>query len=168
MHIIKLFNYFFLFYCHSKDFESNVHLVICHCFYRWLLGRTDFRHGQLGRTLNWIRPVLPQMDESCVCKVVLVKSEKGKLQPWNGYFNLITNCGHRWEKNAVSSVQSTFSQPHRIGNNDNNGIWSFTLFKQKNPATKCYSREYWAWDLSHSGLILSSLSYWGMCYLGFS
>ena len=30
----------------------------CRCFYGWLLGRTDFRHGQLGRALNWIRPVL--------------------------------------------------------------------------------------------------------------
>ena len=28
-----------------------------HCVYGWQAGRTDFRHGQLGRTLNWIHPV---------------------------------------------------------------------------------------------------------------
>ena len=36
---------------------------------------------------------------------------------------------------------------------------------KKNPATKCYPTKHWTHYLSHSGLMLSSLSHWGKCYL---
>ena len=58
---------------------------------------------------------------------------------------------------------------HKIADIDNNGsirITGFTTWKQKNPGTKCYPSEHWTWHISHLDLMLSSLSYWGMCYLG--
>ena len=53
-----------------------------------------------------------------------------------------------------------------IGNNGNFDITGFTTWKQKYSAIKCFPNEHWTWDLSHLDLLLSSLSYWGMCYLG--
>ena len=54
---------------------------------------------------------------------------------------------------------SSYSQQHRIGNNGNTGISSFTMWKQKKSNNKMLPNEYSIWDLSHSGLMLSSLSY---------
>ena len=42
----------------------------------------------------------------------------------------------------------------------------FYYRKTKIPAIKCYPNEYWTWNLRHSGLMLSSLSYQGMYFLG--
>ena len=46
--------------------------------------------------------------------------------------------------------------------------WHHRLFcvkTKKNPETKCYPTEHWTHCLNHSGLMLSSLSHWGKCYL---
>ena len=45
----------------TKTFKIMFIWLFYHCVHGWLLGRTDFRHGQLGRTLNWIWPVQLQM-----------------------------------------------------------------------------------------------------------
>ena len=50
-----------------------------------------------------------------------------------------------------------------MGNND---ITGFIMWKQKYPATKCYPSENWTWDLYLLDLMLSSLRYQGMCYVG--
>ena len=71
------------------------------------------------------------------------------------------------EPNGVG--ESGFSQTHNIGNNANIGIRGFTMWKQKNPVTKCYPSEYWT-QASNEPLIpnpmLSFLDLLGMCYLG--
>ena len=54
----------------------------------------------------------------------------------------------------------------QIDNNGNIGIRGFTMWKQRNPAMKCHPSEHWTWDPSHSVLMLASLSYQDMCYLG--
>ena len=67
--------------------------------------------------------------------------------------NLILNCCHR-----------VF---HKIFEIDNGGMESQAFdVKTKNPAIKWYPSNHWKWDLSHLDLMFSSLSYWGMCYLG--
>ena len=43
------------------------------------------------------------------------------------------------------------------------GIRGFTMWK---PVIKCYLCEHWTRDFSHLDLMLTTLSYWGMCYLG--
>ena len=67
--------------------------------------------------------------------------------------------------------------------NDRSDIWVFhehteltivtilaseaLLHENKKTSSKMLPSEYWTWDLSHLDLMLSSLSYWGKCYLGY-
>ena len=53
----------------------------------------------------------------------------------------------------------------KIVNNGNIGITG-DMWKQKKSATECYPSEHWTWDLCYLDVMLSSLGYWGMCYLG--
>ena len=74
-----------------------------------------------------------------------------------GLFNQIQDP-YQWNlaaedlKFVIVCLHPSFLQTHRIGNNDNTGIRGFTTQKQRNPATKCHSNEYWTWNLNHSGL----------------
>ena len=56
-----------------------------------------------------------------------------------------------------------FHEIAKIGNNGNIGRRYYV--KTKIRATTP-PHEYWIWDLSHLDLMLSSLSYQGMCYSG--
>ena len=67
----------------------------------------------------------------------------------------------------VEKIVALFEFLHKITEVGNIVNRDFTTWKLKKiSSNKILPSEHWTWDRSHLNLILSSLSYWGMCYLG--
>ena len=98
-----------------------------HCVNGWLVGRTDFRHRQLGRTLNRIRPVVQRTGAW----------EVGPLKHWNKSSNdsQAWYAGSEWEELRLSkrrvhmSINTKKKLKSYIQKNINNSNETFCLKK---------------------------------------